>query len=225
MTIDILSKTTLLVAVTGGLSRTSDLRLLSGALLLGILLALFSRCNKSVMLIAVVAPVIPIMVSHFGLEPLLGQFLIDRAVAMRALAAWLRIASMTTLSLAWFSTMTLREGAQLASSVGGGQFVLVPFIVAGSYLRSTLERWVAIREVRSLSGRGPLRKRKNIPLFETPSVGMQLTLVSLLGASELALACSGRGIGHRRALAIASPKPFFFLILIFLVISIPTTVL
>jgi hypothetical protein len=110
---------------------------------------------------------------------------------------------MALLSVAWIKSLNLARAAALCRLLGGGQYLLLPFLVAATFVGVTRERWVAIRELQSLRLYGRLRKRTHIALRELPNVGLQLTMASLFSVGELALACGGRGIGARRAIAVS----------------------
>lgn len=165
------------------------------------------RVRPFLVLTCLVFPLLPILVSHLLIEPVLSGGALESSTVLQAMTAWIRVGGMALLSVTWLVSLEVRGGAQLCRLTGAGQYLLLPFLIAGTFISVTRDRWLAIRELQALRGHGRLRRRARIHFSKIPSDGLQLTMASLVSSGELALACNGRGIGARRSLAVARPVP------------------
>ena len=222
--VDVVSRTLAACIVFCWLLMTASPWLLATAFSMTLLAALVVRLRFSLFLLCLVVPLLPILVSHLVLEPMLSGQFVGRPIEMHAGMAWLRVGGMALLSVAWIRSLDLRRAAELCRLVGGGQYVLLPLMVAATFVGVTRERWVAIRELQALRQAGRLRERTRVALRELPNVGLQLTMASLFSAGELALACSGRGIGARRAIAVSLERPSIAGILLVLTLLAGTVI-
>lgn len=185
----------------------AGLQVLGVAFLVAIVSAIIVRVRPLLLATCLVFPLLPIMASHLLIEPLLSGASIELATIQQALTAWIRVGGMALLSVTWLVSLDVRGAAQLCRLTGAGQYMLLPVLIAGTFLSVTRDRWLAIRELQALRSRGPLRRRARIRFRQIPGTGLQLTMASLISSGELALACNGRGIGARRRLAVARPVP------------------
>ena len=197
--------------------------MLLGALSIAVAGALAVRLPAPLFLSCLTIPLLPILMSHLVLEPVLSGRPVGLSTGAHAALVWVRVAGMALLSVSWIKSLDFARAASLCRLVGGGQFLFLPFLVATTFVGVTRERWAAIRELQSLRLTGLLRKRTRIALGELPNVGLQLTMASLFSVGELALSCGGRGIGGRRALAVSLKRPSVggvLLVLALLVITV-----
>jgi energy-coupling factor transporter transmembrane protein EcfT len=204
---DVLTRTGAAAIVFGWFLLGAGLEVLGLAFLVTIVFAIIVRVRPLLLATCLVFPLLPIMASHLLIEPLLSGAPIEPATMQQALRAWIRVGGMALLSVTWLVSLDLRAAAQLCRLTGAGQYLLLPFLIAGTFVSVTRDRWLAIRELQALRGRGRLRGRARLRFRQVPGTGLQLTMASLVSSGELALACNGRGIGARRGLAVARPVP------------------
>jgi len=215
---DVLTGTAGAAIVFGWFLLGTGLKALGPAFLVTIVFAILVRVRPLLLATCLVFPLLPIMASHLLIEPLLAGTPLEAATMQQALRAWIRVGGMALLSVTWLVSLNVRGAAQLCRMTGAGQYLLLPFLIAGTFVSVTRDRWLAIRELQALRGRGLLRRRARIRFRQIPDTGLQLTMASLISSGELALACNGRGIGARRDLAVPRPVPSFLGIMVVLML-------
>jgi len=203
---DVVTRTLTACVVFSWFAIAHGLPLLLIAFFVSLLAAIFARLRLLLVAFALLVPLLPILISHFAIEPYFSGTAITDVTKERALESWVRVGGMTLLSITWISTLSLPEAAQLCRVLVIGQYLLVPLQTATTFISVTRDRWLAIRELQALRKRGRLSKRTKVTLGQLPGVGLQLTLASLISSSEVALACQGRGIGSRRYIAVRFPR-------------------
>lgn len=207
--IDVVSRTISAALVFVWLLAAHSTQLLLSAFMLTLCAAAIIRVKPALVAFALFVPVLPILISYFGIEPYFSHTVITNETKLRALQAWLRLGGMAVLSISWFSTLDLVGAAQLCRLLFLGQYLLLPLQTAATFIKVTRDRWTAIREFQALRRRGRLSRRTRVSFARLPGIGLQLTLASLISSSELALACQGRGVGSRRHLAVPLPRLSF----------------
>ena len=204
------------------ISRTISAALLSymllsinSPILMGLLSTLclafsIGACRKHpVLILGIVAPILPIGVSHFAIEPFFTKTPIDgRALVVASIAA-LRVSGLTALTLAWIFSLNLRAAAAVARTFLVGQWALVPASIIVSAFGAVSYRWTSIREISALRRTGSARHRRHTPLMMLPTLGLQLSLATFTAVGDLELTCRGRRLMTRRQLAapLIGPTP------------------
>jgi hypothetical protein len=174
--------------------------------LAGLLSALLLRVSRSVLLAAMIVPLLPILASHIVIEPILSGHALTLAPLAQATTAWFRVSGLAIWSVLWLSSISIDEGAKLSQLLIIGQYAFVPLLVGSTFTAVARERWIAIREIQSLSRKGSLRRRRRTRFGDIPSLGLQLILASLISTQELSLSCGGRGIGLKRRMPVGIPR-------------------
>jgi hypothetical protein len=206
MHMDVISRTISLAIISLWLLRAQTPSVVGILFLGGMSLALVFRVSRSVLLAAVFVPLLPILVSHFFIEPTLSGQPITLSPLALATTAWFRVSGLAIWSILWLSSIRIEEGARLCQLLFFGQYAFVPILVAGTFISVARERWIAIREFQSLFRSGLLRRRRRTRFVNIPSFGLQLMLASLISTQELSLSSGGRGIGLRRKMAVGFPR-------------------
>ncbi len=205
--LDVLTRTAIFCVLFTWLLISRDAELVGIGFIAALVIALLGRVKWYLLLFSLLVPVVPILVSYFGIEPGFSGNAITDETRLRAAEAWARVGGMALLSITWIQVLGIRGAAQLSRALVLGQYLLLPLLTATTFIGVSHGRWTAIRELQALRAEGKLRKRTQVAISKLPAIGLQLTLASLTSAGELALACDGRGIGARRYLAVKYPRP------------------
>jgi len=208
MRLDIVSRTVGLLFISVWLVTMTATPFLACLFLAGIFAAVVVRTSLALVIVAVLAPTMPIGLSHLVFQPMISTSHIgDAGDATNAVIAWLRVSGLAVWSIAWLGTIRIEDGASLAKASLLGQYVFLPFLVASTFTSVARTRWIAIREVNALLRPGLLSKRRRVHFLDIPALALQLILISLVSSRELSLSCAGRGLGIKRKLPVAAPLP------------------
>lgn len=172
-------------------------------LLLVLTIAIVMRTPLGLVAVAVFAPAPGVAISHFVIEPFASGYSVDANVAVVAAIAYLRLASLATLSVTFLMSLKLADIVAVSRVTRTGSWLLMAWLLVNSSITAARSEYESARVQLAFRKSGSVKQRSSMSFADISRIGIAMCLMLLVRATDIASMARGRGVQLSRA-----PTPF-----------------